>query len=92
MFIVYIDVFSELDFNDLQFRISKNGVFAACIHLQGVTGVNIVNHEKKKIINTGYESKKEICRKENYSDEKNSERSPEFLCLLKCERRTLRPS
>lgn len=44
MFIVYIDVFSELDFNDLQFRISKNGVFAACIHLQGVTGVNIVNN------------------------------------------------
>ena len=44
MFIVYIDVFSELDFNDLQFRISKNSVFAACIHLQGVTGVNIVNN------------------------------------------------
>ena len=44
MFIVYIDVFSELDFNDLQFRISKNGVFATYIHLQGVTGVNIVNN------------------------------------------------
>ena len=44
MLVAYIDVFSELDFYNLQFSIGQNSMFAAGFHFYGITGFYILNN------------------------------------------------